>query len=222
VQPYPDTDSVPSTSSSTRLDDHDLRERGLRCLWQSDSVAATINSNGTLMGQRPGTATITATYQSATARRAVQIINNFVGTWIGNGRITGCDAVGDFAASKFCDMFSLNTIRPITLTLSQNRDAVSGSLVLGSINGLVTGSVDSVGEYIANATGTGAREDVVLTYVSGGFVGQASASESIVWWAMNVVAPGWRGNAYVKVNSDILRRSGPLSIVPYTVLAGGR
>ena len=86
----------------------------------------------------------------------------------------------------------------------------------------MTGSVDSVGEYIANATGTGAREDVVLTYVSGGFVGQASASESIVWWAMNVVAPGWRGNAYVKVNSDILRGSGPWSIVPYTVPAGGR
>jgi len=43
--------------------------------WNTDDAGvATINSNGVLRGQRPGTATITAMYRGATATKSVQVL----------------------------------------------------------------------------------------------------------------------------------------------------
>jgi hypothetical protein len=116
--------------------------------WSTDNPAiATIDATGELTAVSHGEVTVTARYEDAAAVKRVRIVNDYGTTWAGHYMVTRCEETDDWRSAEFCDAEGLAAGQTfdIGLDLQQERDAVTGTMWLGALNGSFTGAVVSAG-----------------------------------------------------------------------------
>ena len=122
--------------------------RSVTATWSSSNTeVASVDSAGRLDGRTHGQTTLTATVDAISATKAVQVVNNYRGTWTGRYIVNVCDAPASTCVAMEYDVFSF----PITLEVSQtgtDQNEISAMLVLPSflqIRALLSGRVTSDG-----------------------------------------------------------------------------
>lgn len=110
--------------------------------WASDapSVLSINASSGVATGLSAGQATITARNGGTTATRLVRVVPQYQGSWSGRYTVAACTASGDFLTYGWCTSIQGRDL-PFSLTLSQTRDTVSGTVTFGEYTGSVSGSM---------------------------------------------------------------------------------
>ena len=123
--------------------------------WTSDNTTVlSIDVTGLARGLTNGAATITATHGGVSETRRMRVVTDYQGSWTGDYVVRRCDHTGDFRSGEFCDReegFWAGDRLPIALTLTQERDAVTGPFTLGGIAGTLAGTVDGSGQLTATA-----------------------------------------------------------------------
>jgi len=101
--------------------------------WGTDAPAiVTVDPyGGPVTAVGVGTATIFVDSGGVRGTKTIRTLPNFTGTWKGLYEETGCETTGDWAALRVCSDSPYDLgIAEMTMTLTQNRDAVSGSFTL--------------------------------------------------------------------------------------------
>ena len=109
--------------------------------WGSDNTQVATVSDGHVVAVRPGQATIYADCTHGRATRMVRVVPEYAGSWSGGYALRTCAATGDFATERMCDEFAVGGQAPLGLRLSRNRERVTGTVMLGSLSGDVTGDI---------------------------------------------------------------------------------
>lgn len=133
------------------------------------SQTVSVRFQPTAAGVYSGTITVNGDQTSGTNTVAVSgtaTAPTFQGNWSGRYIVERCDGTGS-AQDYFCSAnrgaYPVGTDLPITLSLTQNASAVSGSMSLGSVTGNVSGSVNLNGTLILSGTATQGTNTAQLT-----------------------------------------------------------
>lgn len=158
--------------------------------WSVDNpVVLSIDSTGRATARGTGTANVIAVHQGRQATRLVRVVPNYQGRWSGNYTVTGCNQSGIFEQISTCGQFLNNTL-PITLTLTQNLDQVTGTIALGTITGSVSGPLSNDGTLLLSGTLPGTFNVTLLNWST-----VASGSGMTGVWLMNFASPTLSGSA---------------------------
>lgn len=131
--------------------------------WRSDASAVTVDGSGLATAAGIGTATITATYQDRSATRAIRVLPDYAGRWVGTFFVTSCQVEGGFRA-EWCGPV-LGASFPARLDIVQTRDVVSGTWTLQEDStGTIVGTIAGSGEL--SLTGTVFQGGVSITISS--------------------------------------------------------
>jgi Bacterial Ig-like domain (group 2) len=104
--------------------------------WQSDNQnVASIDGTGKATGLDSGEATLIAKAEGLTGTLKIRVVPDYQGTWNGEYVIRACRASGGFDPKDFCsaDGFKAGQRLPITFALTQDRDRLSGSVFIGTL-----------------------------------------------------------------------------------------
>ena len=147
---------------------------------------------------------LTASYQGRTGTKAVNIVNNYGGTWNGSYIATACDASGDFARGDWCKGVRGSSFS-LTMNLSQtgnDRSQVSGTLTNAFIsNAPVTGIVTTDGRLNIGTNATGTSNGITFRFQLLGWETKlTSANQMPGRTAASLSATGFVGNAYEEHN----------------------
>ena len=135
--------------------------------WSSDnSAVASVDGTGRVTAAGAGEATIAANYESFRATHRLRVVPDYHGRWNGTHRITGCTADGDFQATNFCGAFTLGSQFALTMSLTQNRDAVTGTSNIADPPSAVQGSIRTSGNLDLSGKFTVAVQDGVVIDVT--------------------------------------------------------
>ena len=128
---------------------------------------------------------------AAPAPAPTPTVVSFAGSYAGSYTLTSCGHTLQMAAADFCGTFSVGTVLPMTLTLSQSGSSVTGTLLQGSISTSVSGSVDSRSHLILNGTGSSGLFVLTMagwdTQLSGSFM---TGTWNTVWTLVGVSGIG--------------------------------
>lgn len=98
--------------------------------WTTDAPGiVSVSGTGLVTGLAPGEANVFVDYQGQRASRHVRIIPDYAGNWSGAFRITDCRLLGDWTVTTGCDGEVSPTNWLLTFSASQDRTAVSGTVV---------------------------------------------------------------------------------------------
>ena len=124
---------------------------------------------------------------------------NVAGTWTGEYQLTACN---DQTAPGFCGGYPpIGSVAPMTLTLQQNENQLSGTLTLGELVVPVTGTVTSGGRIVL----TGRSQVLSATIQSVSFSVQVSLSNWDTRASGTTMTGSWRET--FEVSGDITGRS---------------
>jgi hypothetical protein len=196
--------------------------------WGSDNPTAVTVSGGHITAVAPGLATIFGECQHGRATRALRIAPDYEGTWSGAYYWRTCTATGELEREGGCVLMPVGIEAPMTLHLAQDRERVTGRLVLGELAGDVTGTLDTAGHLAIGTTLRYQEEDMVITIVVGSWDsrlegGQMLGSFRLVWTIL-----GLSGDITVECDLRNLHRGGagiaPMRVSPFTPSSdpGGR
>jgi hypothetical protein len=159
--------------------------------WSVDNAGVlSIDAAGRATARGTGTSNVIAIYQGQQATRLVRVAPDYQGRWVGTYLVTSCNESGDFQRASFCSQF-LNQTQPITLTLTQNLDQVTGTIVLfSSPTGNVSGPLANDGTLLLSGVLPGA---VSVTLSNWSTV--ASGSEMTGVWNMTFAGSAASGTA---------------------------
>ena len=141
------------------------------------SQSVTIAFEPTTAGTYSGTLTVNADHTSGTNTIAVSgtavAVSSFSGSWSGTYVVERCDGPGSIqdilcsapSGSRPGGIYPVGTSLPITLTLVQNGNNVTGTFALGNVRGVATGVVTN-GLLTLQGTATGGTLTAVITYWS--------------------------------------------------------
>jgi hypothetical protein len=129
-------------------------------LWSVEPAGiVTVDRQGRVTPDANGTARVIATLGERSAFNPIRVLPDYSGTWAGEYVITGCSGAPDFrTCSRLMFGETPNRIRyPFTLTIAQDRDLISGTLVesnraAGDIITPLTGLVRLSGALVVEAT----------------------------------------------------------------------
>jgi hypothetical protein len=150
--------------------------------WTSGTIApgasqqVTITFRPTTAGTFAGTVTVDADHTSGTNSIPISgtaIDAAFAGNWSGNYIVERCDGAGSIqdvlcsapSGSRPGGVFPVGTSLPITLTLNQSGNSVTGTFALGTVRGVATGVVTN-GLLTLQGTATGGTLTAVITHWS--------------------------------------------------------
>jgi hypothetical protein len=113
---------------------------GTGAIWGTDAaIVATVGSStGTVSPLSAGMVTVYVDYQSVRGKKLMRVIPQFQGSWSGAWVKQGCSESGGFVGSGFCDGLSSGGL---TMAFTQNRDQISGAVVIGSVPVSASGSI---------------------------------------------------------------------------------
>ena len=111
--------------------------RAVTPTWTSSNPGvASVDSAGRLVGLAHGATNLTASHESRSESKTVQVVSNYEGSWVGRYVISACDDSGDLRDRDggWCrGPGRVGSVYPISLTLSQtgsNQSEVRGTLTL--------------------------------------------------------------------------------------------
>ena len=81
---------------------------------------------------------------------------------MGDWRLVGCTADGDWSRSDICQDVPVGTLLPFGLALTQDRDTASGTATLDDVVGPVQGSIRLAGQLDVGGTFTFTDEGVTI------------------------------------------------------------
>jgi len=129
--------------------------------WASDAPSiATVDGTGKVTGIAPGQATVTVTYENVKATRAIRVVPDYQGSWTGDYTVLACQDSGDFHQEDWCKV-AMRDLVHVTMTLTQNRDAVTGAWTHRDVKGTVSGTISTDGTLALE--GNGNLDNVPLT-----------------------------------------------------------
>jgi hypothetical protein len=114
----------------------DGTEATVTATWQSDNQnVATIDPAGKAVGLNSGEATLIARADGLTGTLKIRVVPDYQGTWDGQYLIRGCRASGSFDPKDWCgaDGFKAGQRLPIGFAMLQERERLSGSIFIGSL-----------------------------------------------------------------------------------------
>lgn len=134
---------------------------------------------------------------------------NYQGQWTGDYSVSACTATGA-AFTGFCtDGFRVGNIYPMTLTLTQANDAVSGTLQLGTINYPVSGPVSADGRLLLTGAATVVQGATQAQSTLGNWSTTLSGTTSMVGgWGTSWTVNAGVGNGQVTHTIRILTKTG--------------
>lgn len=111
--------------------------------WGGDapSVATVDQTTGVVTGVSTGRVTIWAENGGGRATRLLRVLPSYNGSWYGSYALKDCQSSGDFALGGFCGSFYSGQILNMGFTIAQNRDQVTGTFTLGTLQGVLTAGV---------------------------------------------------------------------------------
>lgn len=132
------------------------------------SQVVTVRFQPTTAGSYSGVVTVNADQTSGT--NTIAISGNaaapaFQGNWSGRYVVERCDGTGS-VQDYFCSsrgFYPPGTSLPISLSLTQNGNAVSGTLSLGSVTGVVNGTITAGGTMVLQGTATSGQSSAQLS-----------------------------------------------------------
>ncbi len=126
--------------------------RSVDATWLTDNPAvATASAGGVVTGVGAGSTTLVATAEGRTGWRVLRVVPDFTGSWNGQYQITACSADDPRTCGRG---YPGGLTNAMTLTLTQARDIVSGTLtfvdqppgtIASTIAGLVSGPIQLAG-----------------------------------------------------------------------------
>jgi len=133
--------------------------------WSSDNPAiASVDGGGRVTGNASGRAEITAQADGLRAIVNLRVVPDYHGRWEGGTRVTACTAEGDFRGA--CTDVIGGSL-PLTLSVAQNRDVISGDVDFDGARGPVSTSVQVDGRLVTTGSLTlvvdGIAFDVALS-----------------------------------------------------------
>lgn len=110
--------------------------------WGGDNpqVATVDQTTGRVTGVGNGRVTIWAENEGGRTTRLLRGLPSYAGSWQGSYAITGCQAIGDFAAIDFCGSFFRGQVANMQLQTSQTDDRVTGAFAFGDSQGTLNAS----------------------------------------------------------------------------------
>ena len=179
----------------------------------SDPSVASIAAPCHLTGTKHGSTTLTVSSQGRTTSKAVNVVNNYGGSWSGYYQVTTCDDTGIFRDWRWCVELldpdsSISTSFSLVLTQSgSGQDQISGTISLGEfapVRAAVSGNVTNDGRLLLSgsnviSTDSGARFQFIIggwsTIVDANtfFMGLAQMSGG---WDFSLVAIGANGHTF--------------------------
>jgi hypothetical protein len=121
----------------------DGTEATVTATWQSDNQnVATIDGTGKAVGLNSGEATLIARADGLTGTLKIRVVPDYQGTWDGQYLIRSCRASGSFDPKDWCsaDGFKAGQRLPIVFAMLQERERLSGSILIGSLEHLLDSS----------------------------------------------------------------------------------
>jgi hypothetical protein len=96
--------------------------------WGSDAPSvATVNpTTGLVTAVGRGEATIFVDAQGLRGSKRITVNVTYTGTWTGSYAFTGCTHTGDLALIDFCGIFTIGALDPVSFTLTQTGNTVTG------------------------------------------------------------------------------------------------
>jgi hypothetical protein len=179
--------------------------------WTSDNTTVlSIDVTGLARGLTNGAATITATHGGVSETRRMRVVTDYQGSWTGDYVVRRCDHTGDFRSGEFCDReegFWAGDRLPIALTLTQERDAVTGPFTLGGIAGTLAGTVDGSGQLTATAGLTLTVDGNVVTFNVPSFAARADGERLSGAFTVDVTAASLAGNGHLEAELQSVTRA---------------
>src|SRR5215207_7016503 len=170
--------------------------------WKSDNTTVlSIDATGLARGLANGAATITATHGGVSETRRVRVVTDYQGAWTGDYVVRTCEHSGTFRTAEFCDRtegFWAGDQLPIGLTLTQERDAVTGPFTLGGVAGTLHGAVADSGQLTATAALTLTVDGNVFTFNVPTFAARADGERLSGTFAVDVTAAGVSGQGHLE------------------------
>ena len=123
--------------------------------WSSDNAGvASVDASGRVTGSSSGQAGISAVYSGLTAIRSLRVVPDYQGRWSGDHSMANCVADGDWLKAGFCqEMLNQGPLFSLGLVLTQNRDAVTGTIdVGGDTPGAIEGPIRMNGDLAVGGT----------------------------------------------------------------------
>ena len=137
--------------------------------WGTDAptVVTVEGYTGRITAVGTGTATIFADLGGIRGTKTIRTLPDFTGSWSGWYEQTGCEATGDWAVLRACPDSEYDFhISQMEMTLTQDRDTVSGTFRLGGRLGpeaaIVSGRASPDGTLTFTGTFTGTARDSVV------------------------------------------------------------
>lgn len=147
----------------------------LSASWTSGTIApgasqtVNVRFQPTTSGTYSGTLTVNADHTSGNNTLPVSGTATGAsaqGTWSGRYIVQRCDGTGsvqDYFCSSTRGVYPPGTSLPISLSLTQNGNAVSGTLSLGQVTGVVNGTITGDGTLVLQGTATSGQSTAQLS-----------------------------------------------------------
>ncbi|MCX6539239.1 MAG: Ig-like domain-containing protein [Acidobacteria bacterium] len=132
--------------------------------WSTDAVSVmTVDAvTGSATGVAAGKATLIASHDGVVGTRLIRVVPDYQGTWSGSYRVSSCSDTGDYTTFGWC-----NTVRgqvlPLTLSLSQTRDTVSGTITIYEYTGATSGPIADNGVITLSGTAVNGNASMTIT-----------------------------------------------------------
>ena len=162
--------------------------------FRSDNPAvATVTDAGMVNAVANGVTNISVAHGSQQGARPIRVYPSYQGQWRGSYVIRNCTSSGVFAAPpNFCDG-KVNTVLPVSLTLTQADDTITGSFLLGALP-FSTFSAPIEGDgavgFNATMTQTGAVSIMASWRLNSAMDGRITGRGSQLWRAPGLTGEG--------------------------------
>lgn len=154
--------------------------------WSTDATSiATVDATGKVAGRGSGNVTVIVDASGLHATKAIRVLPNYGGNWGGTYGIGNCSATGTFFLT--CTDFDDFIPHPITLTLTQTADAVTGTAVLGFLTGPVSATITLDGK---------------LTFTSNALAATPGTKTFVLNWNLNSTADGQMSGTLTGTGAD--------------------
>jgi len=103
--------------------------------WSSDAPnVAPVDGTGRVSGSASGSANISVDYQGKRGTKAIRVVPNYQGGWVGAYTVGSCTDTLQFLTTSFCNtVFPVSSVLPFGFAFSQTGTTLSGSTHLGGI-----------------------------------------------------------------------------------------